>query len=237
MNHGGAFEQATELVLEIAAGEGGEDSKIFVHELFAAYVRYSESLNLKVEILNSTQGNVKALIKGKGAGKALVNEPGKHVCQRIPPTEQKGRKQTSYVSVSVLTLEKQIEVQLSDKDLLIEAVNLGGKGGQHCNRTMSGARVTHKPTGIQAVINGRKYHQNLSEALRIVSQRVNDKSVSEAREARSEARQGQMGGGTRGEKIRTYNFLQSRVTDHRLGTKTGNIKAVMKGRFDLIFSK
>lgn len=234
MNHGGAFEQATELVLEIQFGEGGEDSKIFVHELFSAYVRYSESLNLKVEIVDSTQGNVKAIITGKNAGKAFVNEPGKHVCQRVPPTEQKGRRQTSYVSVSVLPLEKQAKVQLLDEDLDIEAVNLGGKGGQHQNRTMSGARVTHKPTGIQAVINGRKYHQNLSDALRIVSQRVNDKRLSEAREARSEARQGQMGGGSRGDKIRTYNFLQSRVTDHRLGTKTGNIKGVMRGRFELL---
>lgn len=200
-------------------------------------MRYSESLNLEVEIIDSTEGNVKAIISGKGAGKAFIHEPGKHVCQRIPPTEQKGRKHTSTVSVSVLPLQKDSKIQLLDEDLNIEAVNLGGKGGQHQNRTMSGARVTHKPTGLQAVVNGRSYHKNLAEALKILSNRVNDKYLGEKRQARSEARKGQMGGGSRSDKIRTYNFLNSRVSDHRLGTKTGNIKGVMRGRLDLIFKK
>lgn len=237
MNHGGIFENVTKLVLEIAAGEGGDDSKIFVHELFSAYVKYAESHKLKVEIVDSTHGNVKAIISGQNAGQKFINEPGKHVCQRIPPTEQKGRKHTSTVSVSVLPFKKSSKIELLDEDLEIEPVNLGGKGGQHQNRSMSGARVTHKPTGLQAVINGRKYHQNLEKALRVLSERVNDKHLGEAQQASSEARQSQMGGGSRSDKIRTYNFLQSRVSDHRLGTKTGNIKGVMRGNFDLILNK
>jgi len=200
-------------------------------------VRYSESLNLEVEIINSTEGNVKAIVSGKGAGKAFANEPGKHVCQRIPPTEQKGRKHTSTVSVSVLPLENNTEIQLLDEDVVVEKCNLGGPGGQKRNKTMCDVRLTHKPTGLQAVVSGRSYHKNLAEALKILSNRVNDKYLGEKRQARSEARKGQMGGGSRSDKIRTYNFLNSRVSDHRLGTKTGNIKGVMRGRLDLIFKK
>jgi len=194
-------------------------------------VRYSESLDLEVEIIDSTEGNVKAIISGKGAGKAFIHEPGKHVCQRIPPTEQKGRKHTSTVSVSVLPLQKDSKVQLLDEDLNIEAVNLKSKGGQHANRTMSGCRITHRPTGLQAVVNSRNYHANERRAREILSERLESYYREKLDRKKSVDRQSQMGGGSRGDKIRTYNFLQSRVSDHRLGTKTGNIKAVMRGDF------
>lgn len=220
--------------MEIQAGEGGEDSRLFVHDLFAAYVKYAVSLDLKTEIIDSTESNVKAIIKGAGAGRAFQHEPGKHVCQRVPPTESKGRRHTSIVSVAVLPLQKKSEVSISDEDLLIEPVNLGGKGGQHSNRTLSGCRITHKPTGLQAVVNGRKYHSNERKARQIIVEKVNATKKAKAKAKQSANKQEQMQGGTRSGKVRTYNFIKSVVNDHRLGKKTRNIQAVMKGDFSKI---
>lgn len=187
-----------------------------------------------MDILNSEEGQVTAAISGKEAGKLFKNEPGKHCVQRIPPTEHNGRKQTSTISVSVLPFSEQTNLVIPDKDLKVEAINLGGPGGQRRNRTMSDSRITHIPTGIQATISGRKYHQNYHEALKLVTERVNDKIRQESLAAGSEARRGQMGGGTRSDKRRTYNFMESRCVDHLLNKKTSNIKAVMKGDFSFL---
>lgn len=176
-----------------------------------------------------------AKISGKGAGKAFANEPGKHVCQRIPTTESKGRKQTSTVSVAVLPLREDVSEPIPDAELKIEAVNLGGKGGQHQNRTLSGCRITHLPTGFKAVINGRDYHSNEREARRVIAARVNERKQQEADAEYLAYRQEQIQGGSRSGKLRTYNFMESRVVDHRLGTKTGNVKAIMKGDFQKLF--
>lgn len=175
-----------------------------------------------------------AKITGKGAGRAFQHESGKHCVQRIPPTESKGRKQTSMVSVAILPIPKKIDVSIPDKELKIEAVNLGGKGGQHQNRTLSGCRMTHLPTKMQVCINGRDYHSNEREARRVLFAKVAEKVRKEERAKYDQNRQSQMGGGGRSNKIRTYNFMEGRVVDHRLGTKTGNVKGIMKGRFDLI---
>lgn len=177
-----------------------------------------------------------AKITGAGAGKAFQHEPGKHVCQRIPETESKGRKQTSTISVAILPLKKDISEEIPDSDLKIEAVNLGGKGGQHQNRTLSGCRITHLPTGMKAVINGRDYHSNEREARSVIAARVNEKKKSEADADYAAYRSEQMQGGTRSGKLRTYNFMEGRVVDHRLGTKTGNVKAIMKGEFGKLFT-
>lgn len=157
------------------------------------------------------------------------------MCQRIPETESKGRKHTSVVSVAVLPLREDVSEPLADSDLKIEAVNLGGKGGQHCNRSLSGCRITHIPTGLKAVINGRDYHSNERQARQILTARVNEMKQSEADAEYGANRKDQMQGGHRSGKVRTYNFMESRVKDHVLGNKTGNIKAVMKGQFDKIF--
>ena len=176
-----------------------------------------------------------AKIKGEGAGKAFQHEPGKHVCQRIPETETKGRKHTSTVSVAVLPLREDVSESIPDSDLNVEAVNLGGKGGQHQNKTLSGCRITHLPTKIQVAINGRDYHSNEREARKIILARVNEIKQSEADAEYSEYRKEQLQGGHRSGKLRTYNFMEGRVTDHRLGTKTGNVKGIMKGQFEKLF--
>ena len=176
-----------------------------------------------------------AKISGKGVVKAFANEPGKHVCQRVPTTESKGRKQTSTISVAVLPIREDISESISDSDLKIEAVNLGGPGGQHSNKTCSGCRITHLPTGFKAVINGRDYHSNERQARSVIAARVNEKLQQEANAEYATLRQEQVQGGSRSGKLRTYNFMEGRIVDHRLGTKTGNIKAVMKGDFQILF--
>lgn len=216
-------------------GEGGDDSKLFVDQLFSAYLKYAKSLNLHFELLHSDFGHKIAKIKGPSAGKAFENEPGKHCCQRIPETETKGRKHTSMVSVAVLPIPKDISVLIPESDLKVEAVNLGGKGGQHQNRTLSGCRITHLPTNIKVVINGRDYHSNEREARQILTARVYEVRKAESDADYAEYRKEQLQGGHRSGKLRTYNFMEGRVVDHRLGKKSGNVKGIMKGQFWKLF--
>jgi peptide chain release factor 1 len=137
--------------------------------------------------------------------------------------------------VAVLPLREDVSAPLDDSDLKIEAVNLGGKGGQHQNRTMSGCRMTHIPTGMKATINGRDYHSNEREARQILTARVNEAKKAESSAEYAAYRQEQMQGGHRSGKVRTYNFMESRVVDHRLGKKSGNVKGIMKGQFEKLF--
>ena len=139
------------------------------------------------------------------------------------------------VSVAVLPLREDVSEPLSDSDLKIEAVNLGGKGGQHQNRTMSGCRMTHIPTGMKAVINGRDYHSNERQARQVLTARVNEAKKAESDADYAAYRQEQMQGGHRSGKVRTYNFMEGRIVDHRLGKKSGNVKGIMKGQFDKLF--
>lgn len=221
--------------MEIRHGEGGNDSKLFVDDLFSAYLKYARNLNFRAELIHSSDGHMMAKIKGKGVGIAFQHESGKHCVQRVPPTESKGRKQTSIISVAILPIPKKIEISISDRDLKIEGVNLSSPGGQHANRTISGCRITHIPTGVQACVNGRSYHVNEREARSIIYAKIFDMEKIKENDKYSSDRKKQMGGGGRSAKVRTYNFMNSRVVDHRLGTETGNIKAIMKGHFELIF--
>ncbi len=226
---------AAEIILDICHGEGGDDSKIFVEELFSAYLKYARNLEFKSELLHSSDGHMMAKITGRGAGRAFQHESGKHCVQRIPPTESKGRKQTSMVSVAVLPIPKSFEISIPDSDLKIEPVNTGGPGGQHRNKTLSDCRITHIPTGIQVCISGRDYHSNEREARSIISARVEHKMKIEEQAKYNKDRQSQMDGGGRGNKVRTYNFMTSKICDHKLNKKTGNVKAFMKGQFDVLF--
>ena len=229
------FFDADEIVLEIQHGEGGDDAKIFVEQLFAAYLKYAQSLGFESELLLTEEGHMMAQVCGAHVGRAFRHEPGKHVVQRVPPTETNGRRQTSVVSVGILPVRNESFVGLAEQDLKIEAVALGGKGGQHNNRHYCGCRITHLPTGFKVTLNGREYHANERDARRVLTARVNEaKKLSEDTEYAAFKRK-QMGDGGRGSKVRTYNFIDSRVVDHRLGTKTGNIKAVMKGDFSKLF--
>ncbi|MCF8299092.1 MAG: PCRF domain-containing protein [Saprospiraceae bacterium] len=193
-------------------------------------------MNLKVELLDSVDGQAKIQVSGKDAGKAFQHEPGKHVVQRVPPTETKGRRQTSTVSVAVLPIQKELDIQLNDNDLFIEPVNLFSKGGQHANRTLSGCRMTHIPTGLQTTINGRDFHANQRKARQILEMKVNEHENEKIQNAHGKNRKAQMGGGSRSGKTRTYNYLNDRVVDHNLGTKLNNVKAIMeKGQFEKLF--
>ena len=203
--------------------------------MFSAYLKYARSLNLKSELLHSDYGHKIARIDGKKAGFAFRNEPGKHCVQRIPPTESKGRKQTSFVSVAILPVPKEIDIEIPDSDLKIEPVNLGGAGGQHQNRTLSGCRMTYKPLNIVVCINGRDFHSNQREARRVISARVTEMKQSESDAEYAEFRREQQQGGHRSGKVRTYNYLESRVVDHRLGTKTHDVKSILKGQFQKLF--
>jgi peptide chain release factor 1 len=222
--------------LELVFGEGGQDSKLFVSDLASAYTRYASSLGIHSETLTSEVGHQILKFTGKGVWNAFKHESGKHVVQRVPPTERNGRRQTSIISVAVLPLppENQAE-QLRDQDL--EVITQTGKqkaGGQNTNKVASAVRMKHVPTGMCVFINGRDQGQNKKAARRILTARVNEAKRQMELNAYSKDRKQQLGGGGRGDKVRTYNFIESRVTDHRLDTKTRNIKEVMKGDFGLI---
>lgn len=224
-----------ELIVDILFGEGGDDSKLFVDELASAYLKYGEGGGLKADILSSDFGHCVIKFRGPGAWAMFQGESGNHCVQRVPPTEGKGRRQTSYVSVAVLPLppEGRFEV-LPESELRVTYTVGSGPGGQHRNKTASTVRMVHEPTGAQVVIDGRDQHSNRREALRILSGRVALLRESQAKSAYNDLKRDTMGSKGRGEKVRTYNFIQSRVADHRTGKKTGNIKGVMRGDFSLV---
>lgn len=174
---------------------------------------------------------------GKGVGNVFKHEAGKHTVQRVPPTETRGRAQTSVVSVATLPLFKFNDKELPMSDVDIDTKRGSGPGGQHRNKTDSAVLAVHKPTGLQVYIDGRKQHQNKKKALRILTAKVNQQREERTRARHDKQRKNQMGGGSRSGKTRTYNFMKKRVIDHQLGTKTNQVDKIMKGQFDLILKK
>ncbi|TVQ36568.1 MAG: peptide chain release factor 1 [Geminicoccaceae bacterium] len=223
-------------ILEIRAGTGGEEAALFAGDLLRMYQRYAEGRGWKVELvdLNETElGGIKEAtleVQGRGAFARLKFEAGVHRVQRVPVTEAGGRIHTSAATVAVLPEAEEVDVELDEGDLRIDVYRASGAGGQHVNRTESAVRITHLPTGLVVAIQDEKsQHKNKAKALKILRARLYDQERQAKASARSAERKGQVGSGDRSERIRTYNFPQGRVTDHRINLTLYKLDQVLQG--------
>ena len=224
------------VIVEIRAGAGGEEAALFASDLFRMYRMYADSLGISCEVLyaNETElGGFREIsfrIVGKMAYARFKFESGVHRVQRVPVTESQGRIQTSTVTVAVLPEAEEVEVEISPADLSIESVKSSGAGGQHINKTESAVRILHIPSGIVVFCqNERSQLKNKETALRMLRTKLYEQKRSERDSRRAEDRKSQVGTGDRSEKIRTYNFPQGRITDHRIGLSLYNLEAFLNG--------
>jgi peptide chain release factor 1 len=224
------------VIVEIRAGTGGEEAALFAGDLFRMYARYAESRNWKVEILAqhlTGAGGIKeiiALIHGEGAYSEFKYESGIHRVQRVPTTEAQGRIHTSAVTVAVLPEAEEVDVQIDPSDLKVDVYRSTGPGGQSVNTTDSAVRITHLPTGLVVTCQDEKSQlKNKNKALKVLRSRLLDKMIQEQNEKRSEERKSQVGSGDRSGRIRTYNFPQGRVTDHRIGLTLYKLDSILQG--------
>jgi peptide chain release factor 1 len=225
--------------LEIRAGTGGEEAALFAADLFRTYCRYAEGRGWKVELMSTSPasaGGIKevvVLVHGKGAYSRLKFERGVHRVQRVPTTESQGRIHTSAVTVAVLPEAEDVEVDIDPKDLRVDVYRSSGPGGQSVNTTDSAVRVTHVPTGIVVTCQDEKsQHKNKAKALKILKARLLDRMQEERDSRISQERRSQVGSGDRSERVRTYNFPQNRVSDHRINLTLYKLEAVMEGKLD-----
>ena len=223
---------ASEVVVEVKGGEGGDDSKLFAHDLFSALTRYANRNGIKVVLLSSADGHLIGTFKGPGVWALLEPQIGTHCVQRVPPTENRGRRHTSYLGVAVLPILNSTLQPLAKSEIQIKTQGGSGPGGQHQNKRDSAVRVTHLPTGISVFINGRSQYANKDEAIRVLTARVRDVQQQEENASYRALRKSQLGNSGRGTKIRTYNFLNDRAVDHRTGAKVKVGKVIDKGEFE-----
>ena len=230
---------AKNVVLEIRAGTGGEEAALFAAEIFRMYQRYADKRGWKVEVMSESatgSGGLKeivAVIEGRGAYSRLKYEGGVHRVQRVPETESAGRIHTSAVTVAVMPEAEEVEVQIDDKDLRIDRFCSSGPGGQSVNTTYSAVRVTHLPTGLVVSCQDEKsQHKNLAQAMRVLRARLYDMKLQQQQQERAAERRGMVGTGDRSEKIRTYNFPQNRVTDHRVHLTLHKLSEILDGDLD-----
>lgn len=227
------------VIMEIRAGAGGEEASLFAYELYKMYVKYAEKNRWKTEEIdnNSTElGGIKEVvfsISGKNAYAKLKFESGVHRVQRVPETESQGRVHTSTATVAVLPEAEDVEVNIDEKDLRVDTLRSSGAGGQHINKTESCIRLTHIPTGIVVLCQDeRSQTKNREKAMKVLKSRLYDYYRSQYDKEYSENRRSQVGTGDRSERIRTYNFPQGRITDHRIGLTLHSIESFMMGNLD-----
>ncbi len=228
-------------VLEIRAGTGGDEAALFAADLFRMYTRYAEGRRWKIEVLSSSPtgiGGFKeiiALVNGDGAFSRLKYEGGVHRVQRVPVTETQGRIHTSAVTVAVLPEAEDVEIDIPDKELRVDVYRSSGPGGQSVNTTDSAVRITHIPTGLVVTCQDEKsQHKNKAKALKILRARLLDRARAEQQSQIAANRKAMVGSGDRSEKIRTYNFPQSRITDHRVNLTLHQLDRVLDGELDTI---
>lgn len=230
--------------MELRAGTGGEESAIFVADLFRMYQKYCEKNGWKIEIINSHASNLEGfkelilLISGKKIYFNLKYEKGVHRVQRIPQTESQGRIHTSAVTVAILPEAEESDIYIDNKDLRIDAYRASGAGGQHVNKTDSAIRITHIPTGLVVTSQDqRSQYQNKMKAMQVLRAKLYEKEQEERNKKISQERKSQIGTGDRSEKIRTYNYPQNRVTEHRINLTLYKLDKIMDGDLDEITSK
>jgi peptide chain release factor 1 len=227
-------------ILEIRAGTGGDEAALFAGDLYRMYERYASERGWRFETVTASEGDaggfkeIIATVSGRGVFAHLKFESGVHRVQRVPATEAQGRIHTSAATVAVLPEAQEVDIEIKPDEIRIDTMRASGSGGQHVNTTDSAVRITHLPTGIMVVQAEKSQHQNRARAMQILRARLYDLERSRADEERSSSRKSQVGSGDRSERIRTYNFPQGRVTDHRINLTLYKLDRVMMGELDEI---
>ncbi|MFQ6861385.1 MAG: peptide chain release factor 1 [Beduini sp.] len=227
------------VIVEIRGAAGGDEGNIFAGDLYRMYTKYAESQGWSIDLMEATEAeaggfsNISFMVKGDGVYSKLKFESGSHRVQRVPKTETQGRIHTSTATVLVMPEAEEVDVDINPSDLRIDTYRASGAGGQHINKTDSAVRITHLPTGIVASSqDGRSQHDNKDKAMKALITRIYDKMITEQEQAIGSERKSKIGTGDRAEKIRTYNYPQNRVTDHRIGYSVQQLDRIMEGRID-----
>ena len=232
------------VIVEIRGAAGGDEANIFAGDLFRMYTKYAEKQNFKIEMINAIEGvaggfsQIEFMVKGTGAYSKLKYESGSHRVQRIPVTESNGRIQTSTATVLVMPEAEDVNIEIDPKDLRIDIYRSSGCGGQCVNTTDSAVRITHLPTNtVVTCQNERSQIQNKEQAMKVLKARLYEAELQKQEETLGNQRRSKIGTGDRAEKIRTYNYPQNRVTDHRIGYTTNNLDRIMNGQLDEIIEE